>query len=77
MDRLESAGSKLPQAVLARLQESMENLFQAEFQAMIPEGAGKILQEAVANGVYSAFVSIFVVSLISLGLVVFLPGKSS
>ncbi len=77
MDRLEGAGSQLPQAVLARLQESIENLFQAEFQAMIPEGAGKILQEAVANGVYSAFISIFIVSLISLGLVTFLPGKSS
>ncbi len=77
MDGLEAAGSQLPQAIVSRLHESMENLFQAEFQAMIPEGAGKILQEAVANGVYSAFVIVFVVSLISLMLVAFLPGKSS
>ncbi|MCP4720519.1 MAG: hypothetical protein GY860_13775 [Desulfobacteraceae bacterium] len=45
----------------------MENLF----QALIPEGAGKILQEAVANGVYSAFIVVFMVFLISLGLVAF------
>jgi len=76
MDRLEEAGSLLPEAVSARLEESMGNLFQAEFQTLIPEGAGKILQEAVANGVYSAFIIVFMVSLISLGLVAFLPGKS-
>ncbi len=75
MSRLEAAGSQLPQAIFARLHESMENLFQAEFQALIPEGAGKILQEAVANGVYSAFIVVFMVSLISLGLVAFLPVK--
>lgn len=77
LNRLEAAGSRLPEDLLARLQESMENLFQAEFQALIPREAGIILQEAVAQGVYSAFVIVFVVSLISLGLVAFLPGRSA
>jgi EmrB/QacA subfamily drug resistance transporter len=74
MDGLEAAGSQLPRAVVSRLQESMENLFQADFQAMIPQGAVKILQEAVANGVYSAFIVVFAVSLMGLCLVAFLPG---
>lgn len=74
--RLEAAGNSLPQAIMTRLHASMENLFQADFQAMIPEGAAKNLQEAVANSVYSVFVIVFVVSLIGLCLVAFLPGKS-
>jgi EmrB/QacA subfamily drug resistance transporter len=77
MDGLELAGGQLPQAIVYRLNESMENLFQADFQALIPQGAAKILQEAVANGVYSAFIIVFTVSLISLCLVAFLPGKST
>ena len=77
MTRLESADNSLPQAIVARLHESHENLFQADFQAMIPEGAAKILQEAVANSVYSAFIIVFAVSLIGLCLVGFLPDKSS
>lgn len=77
MDGLEAAGSQLPQAIVYRLNQSMENLFQADFQALIPQGAAKILQEAVANGVYSAFAIVFTVSLVSLCLVAFLPGKSA
>ncbi len=77
MDSLELAGSQLPQAIVYRLNQSMENLFQADFQALIPQGAAKILQEAVANGVYSAFIIVFTVSLIGLCLVAFLPGKSA
>ncbi|MBA3012617.1 MAG: DHA2 family efflux MFS transporter permease subunit [Proteobacteria bacterium] len=77
LNRLEAAGSLLPQTIVAQLQESMENLFRPEFQAQVPEGAAKILQEAVAGGVYSAFVIVFAVSLISLCLVAFLPGKAS
>jgi hypothetical protein len=61
-----------------RLQASMENLFQADFQAMVSPGAAKILQEAVANGVYAAFVLVFVVSVISLCLVGGVPeGKNT
>jgi len=77
MDGLEAAGSQLPQAIVSKLNQSMENLFQADFQALIPQGAAKILQEAVANGVYSAFIIVFTVSLIGLCLVAFLPGKSA
>ncbi len=75
LNRLEAAGSHLPETLLTRLQESMENLFQAEFQALIPQDARILLQEAVAEGVYSAFIIVFAVSLISLGLVAFLPGS--
>jgi MFS family permease len=76
-NRLETAESRLPQVLLDRLQESMEHLFQAEFQALIPEGARGILQEAVANGVYAAFVIVFAVSLINIGLTFFLWHNSS
>lgn len=75
MNSLEAGGHLLPEALMTRLQESMENLLQAEFLAMIPEGAGIILQNAVANGVYSAFIIVFTVSLINLGLTLFLLGK--
>jgi len=74
MESLEAAGSQLPRAIVSQLQESMENLFRADFQAMIPQGAAEILQEAVVNGVYFAFIIVFSVSLIGLCLVAFLPG---
>ena len=72
MNRLIATESRLPQALLARLQESKEHLFQAEFQALIPEGVRGILQEAVANGVYAAFVIVFGVSLVNIGLTLLL-----
>ncbi|MCP3940572.1 MAG: MFS transporter [Desulfobacteraceae bacterium] len=75
MNNLTAVGNQLPEAVLSRLHQGVENLLQAEFHALIPPGVDKILQEAVTNGVYSAFVVVFAISLISLGLVAFLPNK--
>lgn len=75
MNSLEVSGSVLPAELMARLQESMENIFQAEFLALIPEKAVRILQEAVADGIDSAFIIVFTVSLINLGLTLFLLGK--
>ncbi len=75
INQLETAGSLLPEPLIARLQESMANLFQAEFQTLIPKGMQTILQDAVLNGVSLAFIIVFVVSLVSLGLIPFLPGK--
>jgi EmrB/QacA subfamily drug resistance transporter len=77
INQLETAGSKLPANLIARLQESMANLFQAEFQALIPEGMEPLLQDAVLNGVSLAFIIVFVVSVISIGLIPFLPNDHS
>lgn len=76
-NRLEAVGATLPQSIVAKLQESMENLFRAEFQALIPDGASKIIQEAVANGVSTAFVIVFTVSLTGFTLALFLKSRSS
>jgi len=75
INQLKTAGSHLPESLIARLQESMANLFQPEFQALIPEGMETILQKAVLNGVSLSFVIVFFVALISLGLTPFLPGR--
>jgi len=72
---LSIAGQKLPENVIYKLKESTANLFQAEFQALIPSGMETILHNAVLNGVYLAFVIVFIVSLINLGLSCFLPKK--
>lgn len=69
------AGNTLPESLIQMLRESMANLFQPEFQAMIPNGMEVTLQEAVLTGVYLSLVIVFVVSLINLGLSVLLPSK--
>ncbi len=76
ISQLETAGSQLPEPLIARLQESMANIFQAEFQALIPEGMITLLQDAVLKGVSLAFIIVFIVSLVSLGLIFFLPNDS-
>lgn len=68
ISELTVAGNTLPEALIQKLKESMANLFQQEFQAMIPRGMEVALQEAVLQGVYLALVIVFVVSLINLGL---------
>lgn len=75
INQLRAVSKNLPEPLLIRLQESMASLFEAEFQSMIPEGMDSILKDAVLNGVSLAFIIIFAVSLISLGLLIFLPGK--
>ncbi len=72
---LNIAGQKLPENVIFKLKESTANLFQEEFQSLIPSGMEVILYNAVLNGVYLAFVIIFIVSLLNLALSCFLPQK--
>jgi len=69
------AGEQLPEVLIGMLKESMANLFQKEFQQMIPPGMEAIVQNAVLNGVYLAFVIIFIVSVVNFGLSLFLPRK--
>ena len=47
--------------------------FEKEFQALLPEGVSHILQEAVLSGVFIAFITVFIVSLFSLGFTILLP----
>ena len=64
INELTAAGQNLPETLIRKLEESMANLFQKEFQAMIPHGMESMLQDAVLNGVYLAFVIVFIVSVI-------------
>jgi MFS family permease len=73
ISQLKTAGRHLPEPLIARLQESMASLFQKEFQSQIPEGMTGIIQDAVLNGVSLAFVMVFVVSIVSVGLIPLLP----
>jgi len=73
ISQLKTAGRQLPEPLIARLQDSMAILFQKEFQAQVPEGMTSILQDAVLNGVSLTFVIVFVVSIISVGLIPLLP----
>lgn len=75
INELTVAGQKLPETLIGMLKESMANLFQQEFQAMIPAGMDAMLQNAVLNGVYLALIIVFVVSVINLGLSLLLPRK--
>jgi len=75
INELTVAGQKLPETLIGMLKESMANLFQQEFQAMIPAGMDAMLQNAVLNGVYLALIIVFVVSVINLGLSLLLPRR--
>ncbi|MGI9535867.1 MAG: MFS transporter [Desulfocapsaceae bacterium] len=75
INELTVAGQKLPEKLIGMLKESMANLFQQEFQAMIPAGMDALLQDAVLNGVYLALIMVFVVSVINLGLSLLLPRR--
>lgn len=73
IEKLKGAGDMIPEAIFSRLQESMENLLQADFQALIPEGVHAILQEVVIHSVSFVFIVVFAVSLICFILTLFLP----
>ncbi len=75
ISELRVAGQNLPEGLIQKLKESMANLFQKEFQAMVPDAMRELLQDAVLNGVYLALVIVFIVSVINLGLALLLPKK--
>lgn len=75
MTALENMGNKIPEDMIARLQESMENLLQPEFQALIPEKMVTVFQQMVLESVYICFLIVFCVSLLNLVLAVFLPAR--
>lgn len=75
ISELTTAGQRLPENLIGMLKESMANLFQKEFQDMVPDVMQALLQDAVLKGVYLALVIVFVVSLFNLGLSLLLPRK--
>jgi EmrB/QacA subfamily drug resistance transporter len=75
LNRLETVDVSMPEALMIQLKESMENLFRPEFQALIPEAARATLKTAVAQGVWTTFVLVFIVSLVCLALTLCLPGQ--
>jgi hypothetical protein len=75
INRLETVDVSLPETLMGQLKENMENLFRPEFQALIPDAARTVLKTAVAQGVWSTFLLVFVVALICLGLVLCLPDQ--
>lgn len=74
---LAQAGEQLPDSLIKMLKESMANLFQKEFQAMIPEHMAGLLQDAVLKGVFLTFAIVFAVSVFNLGLSLLLPKTKS
>jgi EmrB/QacA subfamily drug resistance transporter len=74
---LSVAGQKLPEGVIGLLKESTANLFQKEFQNLVPLDLAPLLQEAVLNATYLAFVIVFIISVLNLALSLMLPNKSN
>jgi EmrB/QacA subfamily drug resistance transporter len=75
ISRLSSAGSQLPDHLIGRLQQSLASLFEPDFQALVPGGVEILLQNAVLNAVFSTFSIVFGVSLMGLGITIFLSRK--
>ncbi len=75
LNRMKTVDVSLPDHLMVQLQNSLENLFRPEFQAQIPDAARTVLKTAVAQGVWSTFLLVFVVSLVCLGLVMCLPDQ--
>ena len=73
ISKLTVAGQNLPESLIQMLKESMANLFQVEFQAMIPRSKEALLQDAVLESVYIALAIVFIASVINLGLSMLLP----
>ncbi len=59
--------------LLAKLRESMENLFRPEFAAMMTQGERQILQEAVLQGVSSIFLIACISSILGFVFCLLLP----
>lgn len=75
MNSMERVEVSLPKDLMVQLENSLENLFRPEFQALMPDAARTVLKTAVAQGVWSTFLLVFVVALICLGLVACLPDQ--
>ncbi len=75
INELTAAGQNLPESLIRMLKESTANLFQKEFQAMIPDGMEILLQDAVLKGVYLTFIIVFIISVITFGLSLLLKEK--
>jgi len=75
LNRMETVDVSLPEHLMVQLQDSLENLFRPEFQALIPDAARTVLNTAVAQGVWSTFLLVFLVALVCLGLVLCLPDQ--
>ncbi|MEX1313866.1 MAG: MFS transporter [Desulfotignum sp.] len=75
LNRLKTVTVSLPETLMDQLKENMENLFRPEFQALIPDAARNVLKTAVAQGVWSTFLLVFLVALVCLCLVLCLPAQ--
>ena len=73
LNRLEETSHVLNPQLLAKLRESMENLFRPEFAAMMTQGERQILQEAVLQGVSSIFLIACISSILGFVFCLLLP----
>lgn len=76
LNHLEEATQVLNPEILARLRESIENLFKPEFSAMMTQSTRQILQEAVLKGVSSIFWVVCISALLGFICCLMLPGKA-
>ncbi len=70
---IQSGAANLSPEMAQQLQESLARLFHPAFRSQLPETTLTLLQNAVMEGVWAAFVVTAVVSLAGLGLAFFLP----
>ena len=68
LSRLSLVATQLPQALVDRLSDGVEQLLQPQLQAMIPAHARHALQMAVLDGVNTVFLFVLVSSVICLAL---------
>ena len=71
--RQADALAALPPEMVERLQNNIESLFQPEIQSALPPSMSAVLNQAVVNGVSTAFWIAFGAALLSLGLCFWLP----
>jgi hypothetical protein len=77
METVKNTGlNNLPPALKIQIEQSAENIFRPEIQALLAPNIQKTFQEAVARGVSMVFWITFFASLLCLILSVLIPAKA-
>jgi hypothetical protein len=77
METVKNTGlNNLPPSLKVQIEQSAENIFRPEVQALLAPDIQKIFQEAVARGVAMVFWTTFFASLLCLTLSILIPVRS-
>lgn len=77
LNNLASSAASLPSLVVERLQDSLENIFKAEFQNLLSQESSVILYSAVANSMIPVYWIVLLSSCLCLCCTLFLDKESS